>query len=202
MSEIDDKVKKTIIKSTDDFSDLEIINDDKNNIEVKKPTKQTEKDMLKIPNIEDTSAMDNITEGLTEWLSGNVLVPEKEIEKFLKSTTDKARVVNSYVVLSGMGRIGMINQFIDAYEREMFDPSRLPDLTDKEKSILYRMAVTRAKEIVDMNNEYLAQDTGLDEDTQRIITIAKSLSPDAIKKVSKMIKDLSVSEALEVGEDE
>lgn len=202
MSEIDDKVKKTIIKSTDDFSDLEIIDDDKNNIEVKKPTKQTEKDMLKIPNIEDTSAMDNITEGLTEWLSGNVLVPEKEIEKFLKSTTDKARVVNSYVVLSGMGRIGMINQFIDAYEREMFDPSRLPDLTDKEKSILYRMAVTRAKEIVDMNNEYLAQDTGLDEDTQRIITIAKSLSPDAIKKVSKMIKDLSVSEALEVGEDE
>lgn len=202
MSEIDDKVKKTIIKSTDDFSDLEIIGDDKNNIEVKKPNKQTEKDMLKIPNIEDTSAMDNITEGLTEWLSGNVLVPEKEIEKFLKSTTDKARVVNSYVVLSGMGRIGMINQFIDAYEREMFDPSRLPDLTDKEKSILYRMAVTRAKEIVDMNNEYLAQDTGLDEDTQRIITIAKSLSPDAIKKVSKMIKDLSVSEALEVGEDE
>lgn len=202
MSEIDDKVKKTIIKSTDDFSDLEIIDDDKNNIEVKKTTKQTEKDMLKIPNIEDTSAMDNITEGLTEWLSGNVLVPEKEIEKFLKSTTDKARVVNSYVVLSGMGRIGMINQFIDAYEREMFDPSRLPDLTDKEKSILYRMAVTRAKEIVDMNNEYLAQDTGLDEDTQRIITIAKSLSPDAIKKVSKMIKDLSVSEALEVGEDE
>lgn len=202
MSEIDDKVKKTIIKSTDDFSDLEIIDDDKNNIEVKKPTKQNEKDMLKIPNIEDTSAMDNITEGLTEWLSGNVLVPEKEIEKFLKSTTDKARVVNSYVVLSGMGRIGMINQFIDAYEREMFDPSRLPDLTDKEKSILYRMAVTRAKEIVDMNNEYLAQDTGLDEDTQRIITIAKSLSPDAIKKVSKMIKDLSVSEALEVGEDE
>lgn len=202
MSEIDDKVKKTIIKSTDDFSDLEIIDDDKNNIEVKNPTKQNEKDMLKIPNIEDTSAMDNITEGLTEWLSGNVLVPEKEIEKFLKSTTDKARVVNSYVVLSGMGRIGMINQFIDAYEREMFDPSRLPDLTDKEKSILYRMAVTRAKEIVDMNNEYLAQDTGLDEDTQRIITIAKSLSPDAIKKVSKMIKDLSVSEALEVGEDE
>lgn len=202
MSEIDDKVKKTIIKSTDDFSDLEIIGDDKNNIEVKKPTKHIEKDMLKIPNIEDTSAMDNITEGLTEWLSGNVLVPEKEIEKFLKSTSDKARVVNSYVVLSGMGRVGMINQFIDAYEREMFDPSRLPDLTDKEKSILYRMAVTRAKEIVDMNNEYLAQDTGLDEDTQRIITIAKSLSPDAIKKVSKMIKDLSVSEALEVGEDE
>lgn len=197
MSKKDDE---EIIKPKEDFSDLEIIDTPKNkdNNTVKK--QQT----IKIPNIEENNIMDNLTDGLTQWLSGNVLVPEKEIDKFLKSTTDKARVVNSYVVLSGMGRVGLINQFIDAYEREMFDPSRLPDLTDKEKNMLYRMAVTRSKEIVDMNNAYLAQDSGLDEDTQRIITIAKSLSPEAIKKVSKMIKDLSASEALdiEVGEDD
>lgn len=91
--------------------------------------------------------------------------------------------------MSNMARISKINNFINNVENDLFNVDNLEYMSPKDKMNIYRLAIQRTQEIVNMNDGYIKSTEGtVDEETQRLLTIIKTLSPEQIQNLISLVR--------------
>lgn len=185
-----------------DLDELEALEQDSDFIEGENETEYEESRQI-VKKDNEVSILDNIGLDLEKWIKGTENIPNKDIQTFLNSTADKAQIINSYVVITNMSRISKLHNFINEVEGELFDVRNLDSMSPKQKASLYRMAIQRTQEIMDMNNKYIAsQEETVDEETQRLLTIIKTLSPEQIQNLISLVRGNKDNEKSKPADDE
>lgn len=174
------------LESLDDLDDE--LENNTEYVEIEKDVEENiSKEVTKIS--KEETLLDSIGVNLENWVSGSEGVPNKDIQTFLNSTADKAKIINSYVIMSNMARISKINNFINNVENDLFNVDNLEYMSPKDKMNIYRLAIQRTQEIVNMNDGYIKSTEGtVDEETQRLLTIIKTLSPEQIQNLISLVR--------------
>ncbi|MGL5750337.1 MAG: hypothetical protein ACRCXT_07415 [Paraclostridium sp.] len=133
---------------------------------------------------------DAILGELHKWIRGEQNIPSKEIEKFLKSTKDKAAITNSFIVLQNMSKIQKFSKFADVAEKFIFNDKNLEVMEMKDIIYLYNLSLARIADIRGMNAQFIAEESGADDEMQRINTIIKSLDTSQIQNLLSFVKQM------------